>query len=68
MSATDFLFEGKAPTPTTLTSSTSLQLPEWYTQYVTDMLGRAQAVGGLPYTPYGGPRIAPLYRNRKGWL
>jgi len=61
----DFLFEGNAPKPTTLTSSTSLQLPEWYTQYVTDMLGRAQAVGGLPYTPYGGPRIAPFTETER---
>lgn len=60
MSAVDFLFEGSAPTPGTTSSTTQVQLPEWYTQYVTDMLGRSKAVGDLPYTPYPGPRIAPF--------
>jgi hypothetical protein len=65
MSAVDFLFEGSAPTPGSSSSTAQLQLPEWYTQYVTDMLGRAQAVAGLPYTPYGGPRIAPFTETEK---
>jgi|694.fasta_scaffold109336_3 hypothetical protein len=58
MSVTDFLFEGKAPTPVTLTGTSTVQLPEWYTQYTTDMLGRAQGVANLPYAMYPGPRIA----------
>ena len=58
MSVVDFLFEGQAPSPVTLTGSQTTQLPEWYTQYTTDMLGRAQAVAGLPYAQYQGPRIA----------
>ena len=58
MSVVDFLFEGQAPTPTTLTGSTTSQLPEWYNEYTRNMLGRAQAVADLPYTQYGGPRIA----------
>lgn len=57
-SVVDFLFEGKAPTPVTLTGTSTVQLPEWYTQYTTDMLGRAQAVANLPYAQYTGPRIA----------
>ena len=61
----DFLFEGGAPTPGSSSSTSQLQLPEWYTQYVTDMLGRAQAVGGLPYTPYSGPRIAPFTETER---
>jgi len=60
MSVSDFLFEGQAPTPVTLTGQTSVQLPEWYTQYTTDMLGRAQAVASQPYQAYPGPRIAPF--------
>jgi hypothetical protein len=60
MSISDFLFEGQAPTPVTLTGQTSVQLPEWYTQYTTDMLGRAQAVAGQPYQTFPGPRIAPF--------
>lgn len=58
MSVVDFLFEGKAPTPVTLTGTQSTQLPEWYTQYTTDMLGRAQAVANLPLPTFPGPRIA----------
>lgn len=54
----DFLFEGQAPTPTTLTGTVTAQLPEWYNQYTKDMLGKAQAVSSLPYAQYGGPRIA----------
>lgn len=58
MSILDFLFEGTAPTPGSGTTTSQLQLPEWYTQYTKDMLGRAQAVANLPYAQYGGPRIA----------
>ena len=58
MSVVDFLFEGKAPTPGTATSSSQTQLPEWYNQYTADMLGRAQAAANLPYAQYTGPRIA----------
>jgi hypothetical protein len=58
MSVVDFLFEGQAPTPVTLGGTTATQLPEWYNEYTRNMLGRAQAVADLPYSPYGGPRIA----------
>jgi hypothetical protein len=58
MGVLDFLFEGSAPTPGTSSSTTQVQLPEWYTQYTTDMLGKAQAASNLPYAQYGGPRIA----------
>lgn len=58
MGVLDFLFEGSAPTPGSTSSSTQIQLPEWYTQYTTDMLGRAQGVANLPYAQYTGPRIA----------
>ena len=58
MSAVDFLFEGSAPTPGSTTGTSTVQLPEWYTQYTTDMLGKAQAISNLPYAQYTGPRIA----------
>jgi hypothetical protein len=58
MSVTDFLFEGQAPTPTTLTGTATSQLPEWYNEYTKNMLGRAQAIADIPYSTYGGPRIA----------
>jgi hypothetical protein len=58
MGVLDFLFEGSAPTPGVTSGTTTVQLPEWYTQYTTDMLGRAQAIANLPYAQYTGPRIA----------
>jgi len=58
MGVLDFLFEGSAPTPGSTSSSTQIQLPEWYTQYTTDMLGRAQGIANLPYAQYTGPRVA----------
>jgi len=58
MSVLDFLFEGQAPTPTTLTGTATSQLPEWYNEYTRNMLGRAQAISEIPYAPYTGPRIA----------
>jgi hypothetical protein len=58
MSVVDFLFGGKAPTPGSTATSTQTQLPQWYTDYTTDMLGRAQGIANLPYAQYTGPRIA----------
>ena len=58
MSVTDFLFEGQAPPPATLTGTATSQLPEWYNEYTRNMLGRAQAIADIPYATYGGPRIA----------
>jgi hypothetical protein len=58
MGVLDFLFEGSAPTAATGTQTIQTQLPEWYSQYTKDMLGKAQAVSNLPYAQYGGPRIA----------
>jgi hypothetical protein len=65
MSAVDFLFEGSSPTPGTSSSTTQVQLPEWYTQYTADMLGKAQAVSNLPYAQYTGPRIAGFTPTEK---
>lgn len=66
MSVVDFLFEGSAPTPTTGSTTTQVQLPEWYTQYTSDMLGRAQGVANLPYAQYTGPRIAGFTPTETG--
>jgi len=65
MSVLDFLFEGSAPTPGTTTGTTTVQLPEWYTQYTTDMLGRAQAAANLPYAMFPGPRVAAFTPTEK---
>lgn len=65
MGVLDFLFEGSAPTPGTTSSSTQIQLPEWYTQYTADMLGKAKAISELPYAQYTGPRIAGFTPTEK---
>lgn len=65
MSAVDFMFEGSAPIPGSTSSTSQVQLPEWYTQYVSDMLGRAQGVANLPYAQYTGPRIAAFTPTEK---
>lgn len=43
------------PAPGTSTSST---LSEWAGPYVTDMLGKAQAISETPYQVYAGPQVA----------
>ena len=65
MAVTDFLFEGSAPTPGTSSSTSQVQLPQWYTEYTSDMLGRAQAAANLPYAQYTGPRIAGFTPGEK---
>lgn len=42
----------------TQTTQTQTVLPEWYTQYAKDVLGRASAATAEPYMAYGAPRIA----------
>ena len=44
-------------TPTTGGTSSST-LSEWAGPYVTDMLGKAQAIADQPYAVYGGPQTA----------
>jgi hypothetical protein len=40
------------------TTQQTTQLPQWAADYMTNMLGRTQALSNTPYTPYGGQRIA----------
>lgn len=42
----------------TQTTQTQTVLPEWYTQYAKDLLGRATAATNQPYMAYSAPRIA----------
>ena len=59
-SVTDFLFEGSPPTPGTARETSRTELPEWYTEYATDMLARARGAADMPYQAFPGPRIAPF--------
>lgn len=42
----------------TITSTSSTQLPEWYNQYAQNLIGRGLSVTSEPYQAYGAPRVA----------
>ena len=65
MSVTDFLFDGKTPTPIDLTNTTRVELPEWYTEYTKGMLSKAKAFSDLPYETYKRPRIAEFTKTER---
>lgn len=48
------------------TSETTTSLPGYIQPYIEDMLGRAQDVSNLPYTPYGDPRLADFSDDTEG--
>lgn len=58
MSVSDFLFEGKAPPSVKTYGSTSADIPQFMSDYVQGLIGRANAVAAEPYQQYGGPRVA----------
>lgn len=60
MSFTDFLFGGTAPPQTTSYSSTSANLPDWWSAYAQGLLSKTSAVAGEPYQKFTGPRVAGL--------
>lgn len=58
MSATSFLFNGSPPADVnTITSDTS-QLPAWYQQYLSGLLGTADTIAAQPFPQYNGPQLA----------
>lgn len=58
--ALDFLFEGRPPPSTTTYGSSTSDLPKWLSDYTQGLIGRANAVAGEEYQPYGGQRLAGL--------
>jgi hypothetical protein len=58
--ALDFLFEGRPPPSTTTYGTTTSDLPKWLSDYTQGLIGRANAIAGEEYQPYGGPRLAGL--------
>lgn len=56
----DFLTQGVAPPATTSVTSSSTNLPDWYSTYLQGLMGTANQIAGEPYQAYSGPRIAPL--------
>jgi hypothetical protein len=49
----------------TITTTSATALPEWYTQYAQNLLGRAGAVTNEPYQQYGAARIAPFTQDQQ---
>ena len=58
MAALDFLFQGEQLPQVTSTTNTNTAYPEWYSKYLSQLIGRASAIAGEPYQPYEYPRIA----------
>jgi len=58
MALTDFLFQGDPLPNVTSTTNTNTAYPLWYSQYLSQLIGRASAIAGEPYQPYNYPRIA----------
>ena len=65
MSAVDFLFGGKAPTPGTSSTTSQVQLPDWYTQYTTDMLARLKQSLTFRMPSTQGRALLALRRRRR---
>lgn len=47
------------PQTTTATTDTSTKIPEWLSSAAQGAVGTAQDLSQRPYTPYGGPIVAP---------
>lgn len=55
-----YLFGGSPPSEFLATKTDETNIPAWYSAAETGLLGQASGIAGQPYTPYGGPRVAPL--------
>lgn len=55
---TDFLFQGQAPPQATSYSSTSANLPDWFSAAAQGLIARSNAIASEPFQQYQGPRIA----------
>ena len=49
----------------TQTTQTQTILPQWYTDYATNLLSRAQAATSQPYQRYAAARIAPFQQEQQ---
>lgn len=45
-------------------STQRTELPEWYTQYIQQIVGRGMGLADQPYQAYEGPRVAPLNQDQ----
>lgn len=49
----------------TITTTSSAQLPEWYNQYAQNLLARGSAVTSEPFQAYGAPRVAGFGQDQQ---
>ena len=55
-----FLSNGQPPINAPSTGQTNTELPPWYNDYTQSILAKGAQWGAEPYTPYTGPRVAPV--------
>lgn len=60
MGAFDWLFGGQVPPSVTSTVQQEPGLPTWYQDILRGTVGKASALGDVPYTGYTGERLAGL--------
>jgi hypothetical protein len=56
---------GDTNTPATQTVVQQQDLPQWYQQYLQQLIPAAQSAAATPYQAYGGQRIAPLTQDQQ---
>ena len=66
MSIASFLFEGQVPPANVKAAGASTQYPLWFQEYQKSLVAKADALASQPYTPYPGPRVAPLTPDQTG--
>lgn len=60
MAASDFLFNGKAPSSVTKYGTSTNNLPAWYSDYQKGILAKGNAIAAQPYQAYGAQRVAGM--------
>ena len=55
-----FLTNGQPPINVPATGQKNTELPPWYNDYTQGLLSKANQWANEPYTPYTGPRVAPV--------
>ena len=55
-----FLSNGQAPQNVVTQGQTTQELPPWYNDYTQQILNKTAQYANEPYTPYAGPRVAPV--------
>ena len=62
---TDFLFNGSPPASTTTYSTSTANLPTWYSDYTQGLLSKANSVAAKDYQTYEAPLVADFNGAQK---